>query len=284
METVSRNTCYLKILDDGTNLINFKSKAQALCLARTVSISNSPCDSSFFLCKYFAGRLMSSLRPAWAHLRDISSPSAALPSLFYHSCLVTLPAVGNCDVTAKALYCKLLSIGSSPPILHRQWAQVIGPGFSLNCHWSLVREIFFTENFKNDLLWLIALRAVKVRDSLQNWGVSGSGTCASCPLRKTTDHCFLNCIRVKRVWARFAPSLTLVLVKQFVPNSLPVFFFLWPSAPTKRARIARHFVKSILYGIWVFPNKATFSMLVVTTGLLLNLSSVILGRRFELTF
>ena len=103
METVSRNTRYLKILDGGTNLINFKLKAQALCLARTVSISNSPCDSSFFLCKYFAGRLMSSLRPTWAHLRDNSSPSAALPSLFYRSCLVTLSAVGNCDVTAKAL-------------------------------------------------------------------------------------------------------------------------------------------------------------------------------------
>ena len=108
---------------------------------------------------------MSSLRPTWAHLCDNSSPSAALPSLFYRSYLDTLSAVGNCDLTAKALYCKLLSIGSSPTILHRQWAQVIGPGFSLNGHWSLVRDSF-TENFKNDFMWLIALRAVKVRDSL----------------------------------------------------------------------------------------------------------------------
>ena len=144
METVSRNTCYLKILDGGINLINFKLKAQALdlCLAGMVSIINSPCDSSFFLCKYFAGRLMSSLRPTWAHLRDNSSLSAALPSLFYRSCLDTLSAVENCDLTAEALYCKLLSISSSPPILHRQWAQVIGPGFSLN-----VRDSF-TDNFK----------------------------------------------------------------------------------------------------------------------------------------
>ena len=48
------------------------------------------------------------------------------------------------------------------------------------------------------------------------------------------------------------------LGKQFVPNTLTVFFFLWPSASAKRARIARHLVKSILYGIWVFRNKATF--------------------------
>ena len=105
IETVSRNTCYLKILDGGINLINFKLKAQALCLAGMVSIINSPCDSSFFFCKYIAGRLISSLRHTWAHLRDNSSPSAALPSLFYRSCLDTLSAVGNCDPTAKVLYC-----------------------------------------------------------------------------------------------------------------------------------------------------------------------------------
>ena len=206
-------------MDGGINLINIKLKAQALCLAGMVSIINSPCDSSFFSCTYFAGRLLSSLRPTWAHLRDNSSPSAALPSLFYRSCLDTFSAV----------YCKLLSIRSSPPILHRQWAQVIGPGFSLNGHWSLIRDSF-TEDFKYDLLWLIALRAVKVRDSFQNWGVTDSGSSASCPLQETTDHCFLNCIRVKRVCARFAPALTLVLGSHFVPSTLTVFFFLGLSA------------------------------------------------------
>ena len=122
MEKVSRNTCYLKIMDGDINLMNFKLQAQALRLAGMVSIINSPCDSSFFLCKFFAGRIISSLRPMWAHLRDSSSPSAASPSLFYHPCLDTLSAVGNCDANAKALYSKLLPIGSSPLILHRQWA------------------------------------------------------------------------------------------------------------------------------------------------------------------
>ena len=83
METVSRNTCYLKILDGGINLINFKLKAEALCLAGMVSIINSPCDSSFFFCKYFAGRLMSSLRPTWAHLRDKRCSSLSLLSLLF---------------------------------------------------------------------------------------------------------------------------------------------------------------------------------------------------------
>ena len=49
-----------------------------------------------------------------------------------------------------------------------------------------------------------------------------------------------------------------MLGNQFVPNTLTVFFFVWPSASAKRARIARHLVQSILNGIWVFRNKATF--------------------------
>ena len=38
----------------------------------------------------------------------------------------------------------------------------------------------FTENFMNDLAWLITLRAVKVCDSLRNWGYIASARCASC--------------------------------------------------------------------------------------------------------
>ena len=71
------------------------------------------------------------------------------------------------------------------------------------------------------------------------------------------------CTRVKRVWTRFAPSPPFLLAK--------------------RGRRAHHIVKSTLYDIWVFRKKATFSMLVMNAGLLLNLFSVILIRpKFEL--
>ena len=73
---------------------------------------------------------------------------------FRLSALDALSAVGNCDVTAKALFAKLLSIVSSPAILRRLQAQIIGPGLSLNGPWSLVRNSF-SEKFKNDLLWVI---------------------------------------------------------------------------------------------------------------------------------
>ena len=147
--------------------------------------------------------------------------------------------MGDSALVCKSLYQKLLSINSSPPILPRQWSQVIGPGFSLDGHWSLVRDPF-TENYKNDVFWLIILRGVKVRDSLFNWGCISSGRCASCPRRETIDHCFLNCLRVKRVWLHFVPVLSLLLGRQFVANLLTVFFFRWPSLSAKRARLARH--------------------------------------------
>ena len=40
-------------------------------------------------------------------------------------------------------------------------------------HWTKIRDTL-TENFKSDLLWLITLRGVQVRDSLQNWGYIAS--------------------------------------------------------------------------------------------------------------
>ena len=257
MESVGCNTCYLKVKLGGVNICNFELKAQALRLAGMVSVLDSPDDSSFFLCKHFVGRRLSFLRSCWLFLRSNSAPCASLPSPFYASCFEALSKVGNSELSSKILYVKLLAEKSSSPILSRQWAPVVGPGFSLDDHWSLVRDPF-TENFKNDLLSLITLRAVKVRDSLQSWGIIPSAICASCSRRETIDHCFLNCLRVKRVWARFAPILSVLLGGQFVSSLLTVFLFCWPSVSSKRARLACHLVKSILYGIWAFRNKATF--------------------------
>ena len=53
---------------------------------------------------------------------------------------------------------------------------------------SLVRD-GFSENYKDDLLWLITLRAIKVRDSLHSWGYILLGRCAKCNLKETIYHC-----------------------------------------------------------------------------------------------
>ena len=124
-------------------------------------------------------------------------------------------------------------------------------------HWARVRDPF-TENFKNDLLWLITLRGVKVRDSLRNWGYIASDRCAFCNRKETIDHCFLNCVRVKRVWSHFVPCLSFLIDFPFSPYVPSVFFFQWSSNHRRKNVIAIFLIKSILYAIWKFRNKAAF--------------------------
>ena len=66
METVARKTCFLQLKDGGLNLVNLKLKGQALELAGLASTRSDSNDPSFFLCRLFVGRRLSSLGPEWA--------------------------------------------------------------------------------------------------------------------------------------------------------------------------------------------------------------------------
>lgn len=168
-----------------------------------------PRDSSFFLCKYFVGRRLSRLRAEWAFLRDNSAPSVLFPRSFYDSCMSILSEIADTDLSSKKVYLKLLQSNSSAPILSCHWSPFVNPAFQLSEHWSFVRDNF-SENHKNDLLWLILLHAVKVRDSLKNWGVIGSGVCACCPRLETTAHCFLTAPELKRCGIILSLALLLI--------------------------------------------------------------------------
>ena len=72
------------------------------------------------------------------------------------------------------------------------------------------------------------------------------------------DHCFINCRRVKRVWAHFEPTLSLLTQNAFCANAATIFFFWWPSRHRKKNAIARFLIKSIVYAIWSFRNTSTF--------------------------
>ena len=75
---------------------------------------------------------------------------------------------------------------------------------------------------KNDLPWLISMRAVKMRHSLRNWGYIDSAQCASFRRVQTIDHCFFNCKRVKAVWAYFLPLLSVIVpLCSFISFPLP---------------------------------------------------------------
>ena len=124
-------------------------------------------------------------------------------------------------------------------------------------HWTKVRD-GFTENFKNDLYWLIALRGPKVRDSLKNWGYIASDRCAVCDRKESIDHCFLNCKRSRAVWEYFLPLLSKFIKASLPINVLTIFFFQWTSDDRKLNKVVLFLIKTVLYAIWHFRNKATF--------------------------
>lgn len=102
--------------------------------------------------------------------------------------------------------------------------------------WKSVGNIGF-ENFKNDLACIITLQEVKVRDSLCSWWYIDSPNCAYCDRRETTEHCFLHCKRVHRVWVHFLPTISALLGRPFVPSIQSVFFYMWQSTDDTSPRI-----------------------------------------------
>lgn len=262
IETVSRHTCYLPVSTGGLGVVNLDVKCKALRLSSVVDTVNRSEDSSFFLSKYFIGAYLAPLRADWAQLRNNATPSALTLTQFYSTCVGDLRKVDSLArssdaLSTKNIYLQLLKVGSSPPVLPYRWAVFLGADFSLEEHWARVRDSA-CENFKNDLLWLITLRGVKVRDSLRSWGYIDSDRCAVCSAKETIDHCFLNCPRAKRVWARFTPTLSFLTDGPFRVNLLTAFFWRWSSNHRKKGTVARYLIKTILYAIWSFRNKATF--------------------------
>jgi len=217
--------------------------------------------------KYFFGSILATFRSEWTFLRDNSSPSTILLTPFYSMCLKALTNLreilslkdwADLQFSAKKCYRALLKKRSSLPVLPRPWVSLLRPGFLFERHMSLVHD-GFSENYIDDLSWLITLRAVKVRDSLHSWGYIASDRCAKCNLKETIDHCFLNCVRVKRVWHRFSTTLSALLSSRFVHNCVSVSFS--TGKLSIKRMLALPVILSnlfILYDIWKFRNKCTF--------------------------
>ena len=263
IEPVSRKTLSAPIKDGGLGVIDFDTKGRALKLSLIALNIEHSHAKVFYTLKYFIGTQLSKLAGLWAHLRDNSSPRALMPTPFYTlvwNDLVSLSKridLNKSRLTSKSLYSTLLNeTGASPPLLP-MWRVFTGAAFDIANHWPLIRDDF-TENYKNDIAWLIAVKGIKVRDSLRSWGYIASDVCAFCNRKETIAHCFINCKRAKRVWSLLVPTLSALLTTTFVVNVNTIFFFMWPSASAKADRLARFLIKSTLYQLWAFRNRTTF--------------------------
>ena len=132
------------------------------------------------------------------------------------------------------------------PLLPSCWRGFIGPELTFQAHWPHVRDSL-TENYKNDLAWLITLQGIKVRDSLCSWGYIATYASAYCNRKETINHCFLNCRRARETWKFFLPTLSALLHVSFLANVKSVFFYLWPTAGDKNDTLACYVIKTILY-------------------------------------
>ena len=90
-----------------------------------------------------------------------------------------IPVKSSFCFSSKNCYSELLKDTTSLPVLPYRCFNNLGSFLCLSTHWSLVRDSL-KENFKNDPVWLITLRAVTVSNSLKSWGYSVSDLCADC--------------------------------------------------------------------------------------------------------
>ena len=119
IETVGRNTCYLSGLSGRLGIVNLESKARTLQIMLNVSTLGLSQDPSFFLCRYFLGNHLSSLRHEWCLLWDNLRPNASFLTDFYGRCFSDIGKIiwlirGNATFYTQSIYAYFLSIKSSP--------------------------------------------------------------------------------------------------------------------------------------------------------------------------
>ena len=151
---------------------------------------------------------MSSRCAMWALLRDNSSPSVAIPSLFSRTCLDHLISSWEWHCYCQGPLQLPFIDWISPPVLSRQWAHVI-----FFCGSSPYVQLRFAILYRIGQLPTpaLVLRVLCEKLAIVSWTIWE--------------------LRGYRLGLR--PLLHFFLIKPFPPNILIAFFFLWPSATAK---------------------------------------------------
>lgn len=197
IEIVSRNICYLLVFFGGFNIVNLEFKCIVFRFIFVIFTIVLLDDFSFFLCKYYIGRFLVFFKVEWVFLRDNLSFSVFKFIGFYDNCLEyfrNFDILVRSDVflSIKVFYFYLLKKRFSFFLFFGVWVVFLGFGLGLKDYWFKVCDVLF-ENFKNDFVWVIIFRVVKVRDFLKFWGYIDFDRCVFCNVKEIIDYCFFNC-------------------------------------------------------------------------------------------
>ena len=264
IESISREHCSAPVSRGGLNIVNFSVKCISLRLSSFASLrDNFGTEKWHFLARYFLGNRLAKFDKRFA-FNPNAVPVCSAPSRFYQLCidkfsnlfsmLGHLPDI----LTCKNIYLLLLALPSCVPKCAGFWGSIVGR--SINRWASVWRKshLKLNENKKNDLLWLILHRAIKVRYALKTWGYIENDKCALCNNVETIEHCFLECPRVARVWDYFTPILSCFLISPFSVTAPSLFYPLSDSQSSISSSIYNFLVATILFWIWYARNQSTF--------------------------
>ena len=213
-ETVSRQRCSAPLSKGGLNVVDFELKCASLRLSNFATLRDEFGTRKWhYLARYFLGNRLARLDDRFAFCCNLI-PQSSEPSFFYHNCLSFFSTIfskhGSLpdDLSCKHIYHLLFDCPGAPPRSAGFWGSVVGRPIN---RWASVwrkSRLEIIENKKNDLLWLILHRAIRVRYALRTWGYIDTDKCAVCSQVETIEHCFLNCPRVRKVWDHFSRPLS----------------------------------------------------------------------------
>ena len=263
MECVSRERLCAPVSKGGLNIVDFSVKCTALRLSNFVSLRDGfGTEKWHYLARYFLGRRLFKYDNRF-NFSSNNVPSSSMPSHHYQKCLEKLIYLFNTykhlpdDFSCKNIYRLLLSLPRDAPRCAGFWdAVLIRPINRWASVWRKSR-LKLHENKKNDLLWLIIHRAVRVRYSLKTWGYIDNDKCAICGRIERIEHCFLACPRAVRVWDYFSTLLSRLNNSTFVV-SIPSVFFPLSDDPSPVSPLSNFLIVTILFWIWTARNLATF--------------------------
>ena len=264
MECVSRERCCAPLESGGLNIVDFRTKCESLRLSNFLDLRDNFGSSKWhYLARYFLGNKLTVLDNRFCFPTNLCPSSISLTN-YYRKCLDSFHKLHNRfdklpdDLSCKNLYKLLLVCPGVAPRCAGFWGAVVGRPIN---RWAWVwrkSRLKLIENKKNDLVWLLIHRAIRIRYALMSWGYINSDKCAVCNRSETIEHCFLKCPRIVKVWDHFSPLISTFLESPFSVSPKSVYYPFSFIESSTGVSLSRYLIATILYWCWFARNRATF--------------------------